>query len=60
MFTERQLKLAGLAAEDGDDAEQHEEVKEEEPLVVDNKPFVIKKFREALRTSSFITGNLNL
>lgn len=59
MFTERQLKLAGLAAEDGDDA-AHEEVKEEEPLVVDNKPFVIKKFREALRTSSFITGNLNL
>lgn len=51
------MKL-GLADDDsdGDEAGKNEEIPEETPLPVCNKPFVVKKFRDALRRADCITG----
>lgn len=52
----------GLVDEDndGDEAGQNEEIPQETPMPVCNKPFVVKKFRDALRKRDFITGELNI
>ncbi|XP_055297950.1 uncharacterized protein LOC129566229 [Sitodiplosis mosellana] len=50
-------KKLGLADEDNDAAvaNKEEELQEETPLPVSKKPFVPKKFRDALRRNDFIT-----
>lgn len=52
--------ISGLADEENDHAEggKEEELQEEAPLPVSKKPFVPKKFRDALRKSDYITGTL--
>lgn len=49
-------KKIGLADEHGDIEETVEEVHEEKPLAVNTKPFVVRKFRDALRRKDCITG----
>lgn len=53
------LIIPGLADEDSDHEEvnKEEELQKETPLPVSKKPFVAKKFRDALRKNDFITGN---
>lgn len=46
----------GLADDENDYESTQQEVPEEKPLPVDNKPFVVKKFRDALRKKDCITG----
>lgn len=51
-------KNLGLADDDSDvEANKNdEEMPKETPLPVCNKPFVVKKFRDALRKRDYITG----
>lgn len=53
-----QNNIVGLADEDGDVVETNndEEMQTEVPLPMNNKPFVVKKFRDALRKADYITG----
>lgn len=53
-----QNNIVGLADEDGDVGETNndEEMQTEVPLPMNNKPFVVKKFRDALRKADYITG----
>lgn len=50
--------IIGLANDDNDHDESNklEEEPTETPLPVDNKPFVLKKFRDALKKKDCITG----
>lgn len=50
--------IIGLADDVGDhsDANEIEEEPKEAPLPIDNKPFIVKKFRDALRSKDCITG----
>lgn len=50
------LKKTGLADEHGDVEEAVEEIHVEKPLAVNTKPFVVRKFRDALRRKDCITG----
>lgn len=52
-----ELGLHDDAVDDEDDPNAQEEQQvEEEPLVVDDKPFNMKKFRDSLRKSDCIMG----
>lgn len=67
MITNRYISLffkknrLGLADDDSDAGEKNgnndtEMVEMEKPLPVCNKPFIVKKFRDALRRGDCITG----
>lgn len=50
--------MLGLADDDSDAEanEVEEQIQKETPLPVSTKPFVVKKFRDALRKADCITG----